>query len=282
MSIELHCRVGRAVRLSLTPIGATQITIEEPANPAILIDAQQGNKLLGCVAPYVISCAGAIDRSGEISIDGKVDLLLNGQTVASNLSAMELIEHFKDHPTLEVTPVLSNLAGATWIQSFGRGGPLNDWADSGFDKAFHGTNQLWLLESNDQPMNVTLSIHSTKDLNKIHQFDLIDLDQLPTIVPFPTQVNEKILYRTYTLFDDFVINVYYGFFTGPQNEGSRGWEIETVAPFDAPALIYLYAQFNGEYASVTPRVNTLPPQGELPESKAIAVEIGTFQGVNNT
>ena len=282
MSIELHCRVGRAVRLSLTPIGATQITIEEPANPAILIDAQQGNKLLGCVAPYVISCAGAIDRSGEIAIDGKVDLLLKGQTVASNLNALELIEHFKDHPTLEVAPILSNLAGATWIQSFGQGGPLNDWHDWGFNEAVSGTNQLWLLESNDQPMDVTLSIHSTKDLNKIHQFDLIDLDQLPTIVPFPTQVNEKILYRTYTLFDDFVINVYYGFFTGPQSEGARGWEIETISPENAPALIYLYAQFNGDYDVATTQVSILPPQGELPESKAIAVEIGTFQGVDPT
>lgn len=72
MTIELHCHVSRNIRLSITPVGNTKITIEEPDNPAVVIDSNQNHKLLGCVAPYTIVCAGATDESGCISFDGPV------------------------------------------------------------------------------------------------------------------------------------------------------------------------------------------------------------------
>lgn len=72
MTIELHCRVSRNIRMSITPVGDTKIVIEEANNPAMVLDESQNLKLLGCLAPFTISCAGATDNTGCISFDGPV------------------------------------------------------------------------------------------------------------------------------------------------------------------------------------------------------------------
>lgn len=72
MTIELHCRVSRNIRMSITPVGDTKIVIEEANNPAMVLDESQNFKLLGCLAPFTISCAGATDNTGCISFDGPV------------------------------------------------------------------------------------------------------------------------------------------------------------------------------------------------------------------
>lgn len=72
MPIELHCRVSDNVRLSITPVGDTQIEIADASNPAIVLDPTQNNKLIGCLAPHTISCVGATSNTGCISFDGPV------------------------------------------------------------------------------------------------------------------------------------------------------------------------------------------------------------------
>lgn len=77
MTIELHCRVSRNIRMSITPVGDTKIVIEEANNPAMVLDESQNFKLLGCLAPYTISCAGATDNTGCISFDGPVTVFID-------------------------------------------------------------------------------------------------------------------------------------------------------------------------------------------------------------
>lgn len=77
MTIELHCRVSRNIRMSITPVGDTKIVIEEANNPAMVLDESQNFKLLGCLAPFTISCAGATDNTGCISFDGPVTVFID-------------------------------------------------------------------------------------------------------------------------------------------------------------------------------------------------------------
>lgn len=77
MTIELHCRVSRNIRMSIAPVGDTKIVIEEANNPAMVLDESQNFKLLGCLAPYTISCAGATDNTGCISFDGPVTVFID-------------------------------------------------------------------------------------------------------------------------------------------------------------------------------------------------------------
>lgn len=77
MTIELHCRVSRNIRMSIAPVGDTKIVIEEANNPAVVLDESQNFKLLGCLAPFTISCAGATDNTGCISFDGPVTVFID-------------------------------------------------------------------------------------------------------------------------------------------------------------------------------------------------------------
>lgn len=101
MAIKINNAQLSDVRLRIVPDEGVELKIDHTNNPCVFKSAD-GRELFACLAPLEISCVGASDTSGPIDIDGKVDVIINGVKVASDLTPEEIIDLFKDSDELEV------------------------------------------------------------------------------------------------------------------------------------------------------------------------------------
>lgn len=117
MPIKLKNTAFSDTRLRIVPDVGTTLKIDHTDNPCVAMSVD-GNELFACLGPMMISCVGAIDNSGPMRLDGKFNVNLNGVAEASNMSALELIEHFKDHPDIEVGIYEETLLGAPYVGTY--------------------------------------------------------------------------------------------------------------------------------------------------------------------
>lgn len=117
MAIKLSNRGFSDVRLRIVPDAGTTLAIDHTTNPCVTMSADN-KELFACLGPFEISCVGAVSDSGPIDLNGRFNIRLDGQLAASNMTAEELVEHFKDHPDIEVGLYEEEMIGAPYSGSY--------------------------------------------------------------------------------------------------------------------------------------------------------------------
>ncbi len=117
MPIKISNKRFDNARIRILPIGSTVVTLDDSSNPCVMM-AEDGKALQGCVAPYVISCAGASDRTGCLELNGEFDVMLGNEVIANDVTMAGMVEMFANHPTLEVGYCRSTQQSATWMQTY--------------------------------------------------------------------------------------------------------------------------------------------------------------------
>ena len=117
MAIKLSNRGFSDVRLRIVPDAGTTLAIDHTTNPCVTMSSDN-KELFACLGPFEISCVGAVSDSGPINLNGRFNIRLDGQIAASNMTAEELVEHFKDHPDIEVGLYEEEMIGAPYTGSY--------------------------------------------------------------------------------------------------------------------------------------------------------------------
>lgn len=117
MAIKLSNRGFSDVRLRIVPDAGTTLAIDHTTNPCVTMSADN-KELFACLGPFEISCVGAVSDSGPINLNGRFNIRLDGQLAASNMTAEELVEHFKDHPDIEVGLFEEEMIGVPYTGSY--------------------------------------------------------------------------------------------------------------------------------------------------------------------
>lgn len=117
MAIKLSNRGFSDVRLRIVPDAGTTLAIDHTTNPCVTMSADN-KELFACLGPFEISCVGAVSDSGPINLNGRFNIRLDGQLAASNMTAEELVEHFKDHPDIEVGLFEEEMIGAPYAGNY--------------------------------------------------------------------------------------------------------------------------------------------------------------------
>lgn len=117
MAIKLSNRGFSDVRLRIVPDAGTTLAIDHTTNPCVTMSSDN-KELFACLGPFEISCVGAVSDSGPINLNGRFNIRLDGQIAASNMTAEELVEHFKDHPDIEVGLYEEEMIGAPYSGNY--------------------------------------------------------------------------------------------------------------------------------------------------------------------